>query len=315
MQGSTLSRKLIAMNHGGDPLNWVRLAALGIIWGTAFMLVEVGLEDVEPFTLVAVRLTLAALILWPLSYPLCGGLPKRAIVWIFAGGVAVLSNALPFALLTWAQTYLTSGVAGVFMAFMPFMSLAMSHFLIVGERMTARNATGLGIGFCGMLVLFGADALRQIAAGEGTALAQIACLGATFCYATGSIVMKRAPETRPIAFGAATMILAAIMAVVIAYTVEGAPQAMPSATSTLALIALAIGPTAGALLLMLRILKSAGPPFLSLVNYQVPVWAVIFGAVFLGEQVSPRLGIALAMVLLGLAVSQNLWARMRGRPV
>jgi len=303
------------MNHGGDPMNWVRLAALGIIWGAAFMLVEVGLEDVGPFTLVAARLVLAAAILWPLSYPLCGGLPKRAVVWAFAFGVAILSNALPFALLTWAQTYLTSGVAGVFMAFMPFMSLAMSHFLIVGERMTPRNVAGLGIGFAGMLVLFGVDALRQIASGEGTALAQIACLGAAFCYASGSIVMKRAPETRPVAFGAATMILAAVMAIGIAYITEGVPQTMPSTTGTLALIALAIGPTAGALLLMLRILETAGPPFLSLVNYQVPVWAVIFGAVFLGEQVSPRLGVALALILLGLAVSQNLVARLRGRPV
>ncbi len=303
------------MNHGGDPLNWVRLAALGIIWGAAFMLVEVALEDVGPFTLVAARLVLAALILWPLSYPLCGGLPKRVVVWAFAFGVAILSNALPFALLTWAQTYLTGGVAGVFMAFMPFMSLAMSHFLIAGERMTARNVAGLTIGFTGMLVLFGTDALRQIASGEGTALAQIACLGAALCYASGSIVMKRAPETRPVAFGAATMILAAIMATGIAYGVEGTPQAIPSATGTAALVALAIGPTAGALLLMLRILDTAGPPFLSLVNYQVPIWAVIFGAVFLGEQVSPRLGVALALILLGLAVSQNLVARLRGRPV
>lgn len=303
------------MNHGGDPLNWVRLAALGIIWGAAFMLVEVGLEDMGPFTLVAGRLVLAALILWPLSYPLCGGLPKRAIVWIFAFGVAFLSNALPFALLTWAQTHLTGGVAGVFMAFMPFMSLAMSHFLIVGERMTARNTIGLAIGFTGMLVLFGTDALRQIASGEGTALAQIACLAAALCYASGSIVMKRAPETRPIAFGAATMILAAIMATGIAYFAEGVPQRMPSTSGILVLVALAIGPTAGALLLMLRILESAGPPFLSLVNYQVPIWAVIFGAVFLGEQVSSRLGIALALILLGLAISQNLWARLRGQPV
>ena len=302
------------MNHGGDPLNWVRLAALGIIWGASFMLVELALAEVGPFTLVAARIGMAALMLWGLSYPLCGGLPKRRIVWAFAFGAAVLSNALPFSLLTWAQTTVPSSVAGVFMAVMPFMSLVLSHYLVAGERMTARNLAGLAIGFAGMLVLFGWDALRQIASGEGTALAQLACLGAAFCYASGSVVMKRAPATRPVAFGAATMILAAVMAVGTALMVEGVPEALPSPTTSLVLVVLAAGPTAGALFLMLRILEGAGPPFLSLVNYQVPVWAVVFGAVFLGEDISPRLGIALLMILAGLAVSQNLVARLRERP-
>ncbi len=302
------------MNHGGDPLNWVRLAALGLIWGGSFMLVEIALEGVGPFTLVAARIALAALILWPLSYPLCGGLPRRRVVWVFALGAAILSNALPFALLTWAQTYLPSGVTGVFMAVMPFVALAMSHFLVAGERMTVRNTIGLAIGFAGMLVLFGLDAMRQLAGGEGTALAQLAALGATVCYASGSIVMKRAPKTRPIAFGAATMMLAAVIAVGVALWTEGVPRAMPDGKSMAAILVLAVGPTAGALLLMLRILDGAGPPFLSLVNYQVPIWAVLFGAVFLGETVSPRLGVALALILLGLAVSQNLAARLRGHP-
>jgi len=302
------------MNHGGDPFNWVRLAALGIIWGGSFMLVTVALEGMGPFTLVAARIGIAALMLWGLCYPLCGGLPKRRIVWAFALASAILSNALPFALLTWAQTTLPSSVTGVFMAVMPLIALAMSHFLVAGERMTARNTIGLTIGFAGMLVLFGFDALRQLASGEGTAVAQAACLVATVCYAGGTIVMKRAPETRPVAFGAATMILAAILSVALALWVEGVPNAMPSAGSGLAILVLAIGPTAGALLLMLKILETAGPPFLSLVNYQVPIWAVVFGAFFLGEDISPRLGVALGLILVGIAVSQNLAARLRGRP-
>ncbi len=299
------------MNHGGDIWNWVRLAALGIIWGSSFMLVEIALEDVGPFTLVAARIAMSALILWPLSYPLCGGLPKRPVVWLFALGAAILSNALPFTLLTWAQTYLPSGVTGVFMAIIPFIALAMSHFLVVGERMTARNTLGLAIGFTGILILFGFDAIQQLANGEGTALAQVACLAATICYASGSIVMKRKPDSRPIAFGAATMILAAILSTIIALLQEGVPTTLPSTSSALALIILAVFPTAGALLLMLRILETAGPPFLSLVNYQVPIWAVICGAVFLGEDISVSLGIALVLILFGLAISNGAFTRRK----
>jgi len=111
------------------------------------------------------------------------------------------------------------------------------------------------------------------------------------------------------------MILAAILSIALALWVEGVPSAMPSMGSSFAIVVLAIGPTAGALLLMLKILETAGPPFLSLVNYQVPIWAVVFGAFFLGEEISPRLGVALGLILIGLAVSQNLAARLRGHPV
>ena len=64
---------------------------------------------------------------------------------------------------------------------------------------------------------------------------------------------------------------------------------------------------------MVKVLESAGPPFLSLVNYQVPVWAMLFGAVLLGETVEPRFGVALALILIGVAISQNLLAILRRR--
>ena len=75
------------------------------------------------------------------------------------------------------------------------------------------------------------------------------------------------------------------------------------------MIFLAIGPTVIALMLMLKILSSAGPPFLSLVNYQVPVWATLFGAFFLGETIEPRLAVALVLILLGVAISQGRFGR------
>ena len=84
---------------------------------------------------------------------------------------------------------------------------------------------------------------------------------------------------------------------------------MPTGKSVIAMVVLAIGPTVIALMLMLKVLSSAGPPFLSLVNYQVPVWATIFGAIFLGEKIEPRLAIALVLILIGVAVSQGRFGR------
>lgn len=291
------------MNDGGDWRNWVRLAALGLIWGGAFPLVEVALEGFQPMTLAATRLALAAALLVPLSQ-LYGGLPNGARVWMFALGVAMLSNAMPFALLSWGQTYVTAGVAGVAMAVMPLMALPLSHLLVPGERMTRQGMIGLGIGFIGVLVLIGFETLTELGGAGIEVWAQFACLTATVCYITGSITIKRAPKAHPVAFAAAAMLVAALIAVPVALYLEGVP-AMPPAKSGTAMIALAIGPTVLALMLMLKILTTAGPPFLSMVNYQVPVWATVFGAVFLGESIEPRLALALVLILVGVAVSQG----------
>jgi len=295
------------MNDGGDWRNWVRLATLGLIWGGSFPLVEVALEGFAPLTLAATRLGLAAAMLIPLSF-LYGGLPKGGRVWMYALAVAILSNALPFALLSWGQTYVTAGVAGVAMAVMPLMALPLSHFLVPGESMSSKGMLGLGIGFIGVLFLIGFDTLAQLGGAGIEVLAQFACLAATVCYVTGSIAIKRAPPAHPIAFAAAAMLLASIFAIPVALLVEGQP-AMPDAKSALAMVVLAFGPTVIALMLMLKILTTAGPPFLSLVNYQVPVWATIFGAFFLGETIEPRLAVALFLILIGVAVSQGRFGR------
>lgn len=291
------------MNDGGDWRNWVRLATLGVIWGGSFPLVEVALEGFAPMTLAATRLGLAALMLVPLSF-FYGGLPKGAAVWAFAFGVALFANAMPFSLLSWGQTYVTAGVAGVAMAVMPLMALPLSHLLVPGERMSSQGMLGLGIGFVGVLVLIGFDTLAELGGGSREVMGQLACLAATVCYVLGSITIKRAPKAHPIAFAAAAMLLAALIAIPIAYAVEGVPAA-PSVKAGIAIVVLAFGPTVVALMLMLKILTTAGPPFLSLVNYQVPIWATVFGAVFLGEALEPRLAVALVLILFGVAVSQG----------
>ena len=179
--------------------------------------------------------------------------------------------------------------------------------------MSSKGMLGLGIGFIGVLVLIGFDTLTQLGGAGIEVLAQLACLAATICYVLGSITIKRAPPSHPIAFSAAAMLLATIIAIPVAYAVEGIP-AIPDARSGIAMIALAIGPTVIALMMMLKILSTAGPPFLSLVNYQVPVWATVFGAIFLGEAIEPRLAVALVLILLGVAISQGRFGR-RGAPL
>ena len=297
------------MNSGGWQ-NWARLGALGVIWGASFMLVEIAIRDFGPLSVAAYRLVIAALILLPIGMAR-GALPHSPRIWLFALGAAVFSHALPFSLLSWAQGTVPSSVAGVFMAAVPLIVLPLSHVFVPGEDMTARKTLGLLIGFAGVMVLIGAEALTGLGGGGLFLIAQLACLSASCCYAIGSVMMKRAPKSDPLGFAALAMAMAAAMALPLALWREGVPAA-PDIGPVLALLVLGALPTALALLLILAILNRAGPPFLSLVNYQVPLWAMLFGGMFLGEPIPTRLGIALVMILTGLAISQNLMRRIRG---
>ena len=303
----------------GDPaalMNWVRLLSLGLIWGSAFICVEIAIETLPPLTVAAGRITLAAILLTPLAFWLGDGLPGFSSVegrrfWKYAAVVAFTANAAPFALLSWAQNHVTGGLAGIFMSAVPLILLPLSHVMVPGETLTRRRVTGFLIGFAGVVILIGPAALLDLGGGTVEVIAQIACLGAATGYAVGSVATKLAPRTHVMTFSAAAMLLATVMIVPAALIFEQPFQTTPSMESVLAVIALGLFPTAFALILLVKVLETAGPPFLGLVNYQVPIWAVVIGAVALGEDVHPRFGLALALILIGVAISQNLLGLLR----
>ncbi|MGF1501233.1 MAG: DMT family transporter [Paracoccaceae bacterium] len=298
--------------------DWIFLLLLGAIWGGAFMWTKIATEGFAPLSLAGLRLSIGALALTGLLLAQGSRWPGLATpagrrFWLFALAVGFLANAMPFTALAWAQRHIDSALAGVFMATVPLFVLPLAHAFVPGERMTLRKVAGFLLGFTGILVLIGPGALSALGAGGSLALAaQGACLLTAFGYASGSIASKRAPEFGPLPFAAASLVFAALMTLPLAIAFEdpfgGAPGLLPTA----AVIYLGLVPTGVAMVMLLQVIQSAGPSFLALVNYQVPIWAVIFGAAVLGEAPSPRLGLALVLILAGLAIAQNLLGLRRG---
>ncbi|WP_372884912.1 DMT family transporter [Shimia sp.] len=287
--------------------NWLKLVCLGLIWGASFMAVSVALRDFGPLTIVALRVTMAASSLLVILRLLGVALPdprksQGRLVWGFAILMGLFSNAMPFTLLSWGQTYVASGFAGVCMAAVPLFVLPMAHLLVPGEHLTLRRSLGFAIGFVGVLVLIGLDAFDALGS-DFESLARLACLGAALCYATGSIVTRLCPDTNMLALSAAAMLCAALMIVPIALWNEGLPQ-RASALSVAAILYLGVLPTAVAQVLVIQVIRDAGPSFMSLVNYQVPVWSAVIGAAILGEPLPPSLWLALVLILSGLGLSQ-----------
>ena len=284
-------------------LQWSLLLALGMIWGASFLGVEKALESFAPITIAALRIALAAVILTGASYAMGIGLPKDKRTWLFAFGMGLFSNAIPFTLLSWGQQYVTSGFAGITMAVVPLLVLPLSHFLIPGMRLTRIKAIGFGIGFIGVVVLIGPARILQSGGGDIENIARIACVIASMCYAIGSVITRLAPKGEAMAFSAAALIMGALIAVPIALAVEGMPTA-PTLPALAGMLYLGVFPTALATIMLVFIVKTAGPPFLSLVNYQVPIWAVIIGMVVLKEELPSSFIWALGLILAGLAVAQ-----------
>jgi drug/metabolite transporter (DMT)-like permease len=217
--------------------------------------------------------------------------------------MGLFSNALPFTLLSWGQTYVASGFAGVCMAIVPLFVLPLSHVFVPEERMTLRRTLGFSVGFVGVLVLIGLDAFPS-AGTDFESLARIACLGASLCYAIGAIITRLCPKVNMLSLSAAALICGAAMIVPVALWQEGLPT-LPATTPLIGILYLGIFPTAVAQVLLVQVARSAGPSFLSMVNYQVPVWSVIFGVALLSEAVPPQLFTALALILGGLLLSRQ----------
>lgn len=288
---------------------------MGMLWGGSYVCIALALRDFGPLSIAAARLVLAGLALsiaarvWGARMPGLGA-EAGARVWGFAFAMAMLSNAAPFVLLAWAQQEVPAGVAAIFMAILPLMTLPLAHLFIPGEAMTPRKALGFGVGVAGTVTLIGPQALGAVG---GAPLAELACIGVVASYACGSIVAKRAPATHPIAMSAAMSWLAAAAVVPVALAVERPLSATPSAEALAALVWLALLSTALGQVLTLQVLERAGPSFLSMVNFMIPLWGLLFAALMLSETPPMRGALALPLILAGLAIARSAAPRSQAK--
>ena len=286
------------------PLNWASLIALGVIWGGTFMVVTIALEDYGPVTVAAARTGLGAVGLLALVVALRRPWPKFDAQFLgYLLPLGVLSSALPFFLLSWGQQFVSSAYTGLNMAALPLFVLPLAHFFS-DERLTLRRSVGFLVGFAGAAVLIGPGLTYGLASGSGAEpLARLALLGAVMSYAISSILTRRFPPVDPVVLSALGLVVGAVILIPAMLLTEGVP-AWSGTRSAWAILFLGLVPTGFAALLRVSIIRSAGSSFMTLVNYQVPVWSMVFGALVLSEALPWRFFVALGLILLGLAISQ-----------
>lgn len=266
------------------------------------MLNEIALASLTPSVLVAGRLLIAAALICGYLVLTGGSLPAPGRAWWPMFVLAVFGNVLPFHLVAWSQQHIDSSLAGILMAVMPLFVLTLAHFLVPGARMTVSRAIGFVLGFAGVVVIIGPDFARGFD-GNLALWGAIGALGAALSYSISTIYARMLGAGDPVRRAASVLIVASAMSLPAA-AVNLPEIAATSIGAIAALGILGLLSTGFATLLYFRLVQGPGPTFLSLVNYLVPAWAVIAGALFLDESLSLSVFFGLVLILSGIALSE-----------
>lgn len=290
------------MPREATPLDWLTLLVLTVLWGSAFMLNELALSAFPPAVLVAGRVVIAMAFICGYLQMGDGKLPPLGRAWLPMVVLAIFGNVLPFHLVARAQQHIDSSMAGILLAVVPLFVLMLAHFLIPGGRLTRWRIGGFVIGFSGVVMIIGPDAIRGIK-NPAALWGAIATLAAALSYAVSTIYTRRLGPGDPVCRAAGVLIISSMLATPVAL-VAVPDVVMPGALAVISLVVLGMITTGFATILCFRLIQGPGPAFLSLVNYMVPAWAVLAGFVLLGESISRTVMYGLALILIGIAFSE-----------
>jgi drug/metabolite transporter (DMT)-like permease len=256
-------------------------------------------------TVAFLRVSIAAATLYVLVRAMGLEMPKGA-EWGPFLVMGAINNVVPFSLLFWAMTEVTSGLAAILNASTPLFTVLLAHVFTADERFSPAKLFGVLIGLAGVAVLIGVDALD----GLGFAvLAQLACVGAAVSYAFASIWGRRLVGRPPMVVATGQVASSTLLLLPIILVVDTPWRlGMPSGVTIGAVLGLAVVSTALAYVIYFRILRVAGATNLTLVTFLIPVSAMAFGVALLGETVAADDFLGMALIGIGLAA-------IDGRPV
>jgi drug/metabolite transporter (DMT)-like permease len=290
-----------AINRTMTPLEWGMLVALSVLWGGSFFFTSVALTALPPFTIVVLRVGIAAIVL-NLLLPILGlRMPLTLRVWMTFFSMGLLSNALPFCLIVYGQTQIASGLASIINATTPLFTVLIAHVATDDEKISTNRLAGVLVGFAGVAALIGPDAL----AGAGSnVLAQLSCIAAAICYGCSGVYGRRmrAMGLPPLVASTGMVTASTVLLIPVALFVDR-PWTLdaPGLTVLGAVFGMAMLSTVLAYFLYFRILATAGATNLMLVTFLIPVSAILLGVLVLGERLEPQHFAGMALIGLGLA--------------
>ncbi|MBI3962183.1 MAG: DMT family transporter [Deinococcus sp.] len=291
---------------------WGAFWLLALAWGSSFLWIKIALEEIGPFTLIALRLlfgSLGLLAVMGLQRQPFPRHPKLIPAYLFMGA---FNTGLPFVLIAWGETRIDSGLASILNGTMPLFTIIIAHFWLHDEKITLPRLLGLLLGFMGVVVLVSRDFGPQGI--HSNLWGQLACLAAAVSYATGINFSRKHLRGQPPVVQATMVVLNATVLVWLATPFLEHPLHLPTLPITwLAVAWLGLLGSCLAYLLYFYLLNAWGATRASLVIYVLPIVGLLLGITFLDEVPDWRLVAGSLLVVAGIAVV-NLRPQLKPKP-
>ena len=277
---------------------------LAAIWGSSFLFMRIAAVELGPLPTAAIRVAIAAIFLLPIMLAK-GHWAQLRRHWKPVLFVGALNSGVPFALYAFAVLHITTGFSSILNATVPLFG-AVVAWIWLGDKPTLSRIVGLAIGFGGVLLLAGGQAsFKPNDSGIAPGWAVVACLAATTCYAlAASFTKKHIPSLPPLVTATGSQIGATLFLALPALWY--CPDHMPSASVWWSLLVVGVLCTGVAYILYFKLIENSGPARALTVTFLVPVFAIAYGVLFLGESVTAWMLLCGAVILLGTSLSSGL---------
>jgi drug/metabolite transporter (DMT)-like permease len=282
--------------------DYIVLFALGALWGSSFGAIKIALHGVTPLTVMSVRILLAGAALLLLIQVRKTPLPRGIQNWIKIGWMALFGTLIPFFLVPWGQLQIDSSLAAILMAVNPLFALTLGHFFSEHESFSLRQLLAMLVGFSGILLVFGENAISSI---NGNIWAQLAVIGAGFCYTISGVIVSRVRGASADSVSASIFICSSVIVFPLWMILEQPWSLHFETESLLALTHLGLVSTGMAFLMRYYIILRAGAVFLSYVAFIIPMFGILFGILFLGETISVNTMGAVVLILSGVYLGRK----------
>jgi drug/metabolite transporter (DMT)-like permease len=281
------------------PKEWALLFLLGFLWGGSFNLIQLALREMQPFTLVCIRMLITTAALGAVVVAMGQSFAQPWRIWGNFAAMGFLNNLFPHLMNAYGQTQIPSGLAAVLTACVPLFTVVFAHFLLRDERITALKVAGVLSGIVGVAVIIGPDALRGLGL---KVLGQLALVFAAMSIAMAGIYGRRMKGIPPLlsATGQAATTLIVLVPLMLIHD-RPWELPMPGTTTWLSVAGIALGGTALGYTIYFRLLATAGATNIAMVTFLNPITALLLGTIFLHEIIEPRHLAGMLLIGTGLA--------------